>query len=288
MTIWEASKKLSATLNTVYEKREAEKIAEMVIENITGFTRSEKILHKQDLLLTDQLEKFENYTAELLRHKPVQYVLRKAWFAGLKLYVDENVLIPRPETEELVDLILRDLSSQKLPGSKILDVGTGSGCIAIALNKKISSSAVYALDISAKALEISKENAVANNVNINFIEADILNIDSEIYLPDFDIIVSNPPYVTHSEAQEMDENVLLHEPELALFVPNNHPLIFYEAIADFAISHLNKENGKLYFEINEMMGEKITTMLLTKGFSDVILKKDFQNKDRMISATLKK
>ena len=289
MTIWEASKKLSATLYTIYEKREAEKITEMVVENVTGFLRSERSMYKQEILSDFQLEKFENYTTELLLYKPVQYVLHEAWFAGLKFYVDENVLIPRPETEELVEWLINDLSaSQNLSPNKILDIGTGSGCIAISLKIKSPSSLIYALDINKEAINISQKNADANNADIEFYEADILKIDLVLNFPKFDVIVSNPPYITQSEAQEMDKNVLLYEPKLALFVPDDDPLIFYEAIANFAILYLNTENGKLYFEINEMMGEKIISMLLQKGFSDVILKKDFQNKDRMISATLKK
>jgi release factor glutamine methyltransferase len=288
MTIMQASKNLSNDLKKIYQDREAEKIADMIIENITGLTRSGRLINKEQKLTQTQQEKLKTYTAELLRHKPIQYVLHEAWFAGMKFYVDEHALIPRPETEELVEWIVKDanckLQDAEYRPLSVLDIGTGSGCIAIALKKKLNVSEVYALDISEQALNISKKNAAENATDIQFIKADILNINKEIKPPRFDVIVSNPPYVRQNETSEMNANVLLYEPKLALFVPDDDALIFYKTIAEFALNHLNV-SGKLYFEINELLSVEVTTLLKAKGFSEVIIKRDLQNKARMVLAT---
>lgn len=287
MTILEAGKKLKDKLATIYNNREAENITDMVLENITGYSKSERLIYKTKLLNDDQLKKLNNHINELMLHKPVQYVLHEAWFAGMKFYVDENVLIPRPETEELVEWIVQDfkfsIANLKLT---ILDIGSGSGCIAIALKKKLPFGNVYALDINDKALEITLKNAVANDAEIELIHADILNVDKQQSFSIFDIIVSNPPYIKQSEANQMAENVLKYEPASALFVPDENALLFYNAIADFALINLN-DNGKLYFEINETLGNEVASLLAAKGFSNIILKKDLQGKDRMISSNFK-
>ncbi len=282
MTISEASKKLNESLLRLHEKREAGKISDMIIENLTGLSKTERLIHKEKELTKQQHQQLQDFTQQLLRHKPVQYVLHEAWFFGLKFYVDQNVLIPRPETEELVELILKQ---PDLNHPKILDVGCGSGCIAITLKKKLPAATIFGLDISAEALNISKKNASLNQVSIEFIKADILNLNKDIVFPDFDIIVSNPPYIRKSEASLMNLNVLNFEPHQALFVPDNNPLIFYKAIAAFSLKHLKKD-GKLFFEINESLSNEIVSLLQSKGFSDIESKKDLYGKERIVSVSL--
>jgi release factor glutamine methyltransferase len=284
MTLSEADKQLQQQLQQVYDTREASNITGLVMENITGFSKTLRLVNKQELLTIDQEKKLQKYSDELLRNKPVQYVLHEAWFAGMKLYVDENVLIPRPETEELVQEIIVQSPDEKL---NILDIGTGSGCIAIAIKKKLQNAVVYALDISRNALEIASQNAVQNKVEIQCINMDILLPDETVSFPLFDIIVSNPPYIRKAEAREMQPNVLEFEPETALFVPDNAPLLFYKAIANFALKHLSPGSGRLFFEINEAYGNEVCALLREKGFAKIFIKKDMQGKDRMVMAHLK-
>jgi len=282
MTISEAGKNLLAALSSIYSQREAANIVALVMEKITGYSKSERLVHKQLLLNVFQQGQFDDFKAQLLQHKPVQYVLHEAWFCGLQFYVDESVLIPRPETEELVETILQDnTSTQNL---SILDIGTGSGCIAISLKKKLPDAILYALDISKQALNVAKENASKNLADIVFFHSDILRF-KETNLPVFDIIVSNPPYITQAEGMAMHPNVLLHEPHTALFVPDEDALLFYKAIADFGLQHL-KPGGKLYFEINELLGVEVAALLKLKGFSHIQVKKDLQQKNRIVSASL--
>lgn len=266
----------------MYEQREAENIAGMVIENITGLKRMDRVLQKDAGLSTEQQEKLNEYTTLLLQHQPVQYVLHEAWFYRMPLYVDEHVLIPRPETEELVEWIITGGKAGQQPVS-IIDIGTGSGCIPIALKKNIPSADVWALDISDEALAVAKRNAETQQANITFQQADILTTSHTSTFPLFDIIVSNPPYIPQSDEKQMHPNVLKYEPHIALFVYDNDPLLFYNAIADFAQTHLQK-NGSLYFEIHEAMGEAIEKLLTQKGFTDVLVKKDMQGKYRMVKA----
>jgi release factor glutamine methyltransferase len=282
MTISEASKKLKESLLPVYEKRETGRISGMIMENLTGLSQTQRLILKEKDLTQQQEKKLQDFIAQLLQHKPVQYVLHEAWFFGMKFYVDEHVLIPRPETEELVELIIKQPS---LKHPAILDIGCGTGCIAIALKKKLSTSTVYGLDISEQALRISKKNAVVNQVDIEFIQNDILNLSEDLLLPGLDIIVSNPPYIKKSEASQMNLNVLNFEPYLALFVPDNDALIFYKAIVAFSLTHLKNE-GKLFFEINESLGKEIKSLLQANGFSNIEIKKDVYGKDRMVLASL--
>lgn len=246
---------------------------------------------------------FKKAINRLSRFEPIQYITGTTAFYNLSLNVNKNVLIPRPETEELVAWILETAKVQSL---KILDIGTGSGCIAIALAKNRPQATVWALDISKRALELAKLNAGLNQVNINFIETDILQ-KQEIFLekyrslndstasvdttnsknktlPLFDIIVSNPPYVKQDEKTLMKPNVLNYEPHSALFVEDNNPLLYYDKIANFAIKHLNK-NGSLFFEINQSLGKEVCTLLKNKGFKNVSLKQDLFETDRMVKAT---
>ena len=290
MTINSAYQYLKNNLTDIYDERESANIAELIIEKISGLKRTERILNKQQPLKIEQINTIENYLQELINHKPVQYVLNEAWFAGMKFFVDENVLIPRPETEELVEWIVQDaglsLTAYHSPLT-ILDIGTGSGCIAIALKNKIKNADVFAIDISEPALKIAASNAQESNTDINFAKANILQNQIKINMPLFDVIVSNPPYITKKESAEMHTNVIAYEPYVALFVPDENPLLFYNAISDFALSHL-KEKGNLYFEIHENFANDIVNLMQQKGFQSIEIKKDLQQKNRMVKAVLNK
>ncbi|HEX5152327.1 MAG TPA: peptide chain release factor N(5)-glutamine methyltransferase [Parafilimonas sp.] len=287
MTISQAGKQLSVELNRIYNEREAVRITNMVMEKITGFTNTERLINKQALLTAAQQDQLQAFEEQLLQHKPVQYVLHEAWFAGLKLYVDENVLIPRPETEELVEAIAVDIGTSPQKALSLIDIGTGSGCIAISLKKKLPDIQVYTMEISDKALEVAQRNATANDADIRFLHADILQRKQHKNFPPFDIIVSNPPYIKETEASEMAANVLLYEPHQALFVPDDDALLFYRAIAEFGLQNLRHGNGKIFVEINETLGEEVSTMFNQKGFSAVKIRKDMQRKERIVSAVLK-
>jgi len=290
VTINSAYQYLKNNLTDIYDERESANIAELIIEKISGLKRTERILNKQQPLKIEQINTIENYLQELINHKPVQYVLNEAWFAGMKFFVNENVLIPRPETEELVEWIVQDaglsLTAYHSPLT-ILDIGTGSGCIAIALKNKIKNADVFAIDISEPALKIAASNAQESNTDINFSKADILQNQIKINMPLFDVIVSNPPYITKKESSEMHTNVIAYEPHVALFVPDENPLLFYNAISDFALSHL-KEKGSLYFEIHENFANDIVNLMQQKGFQSIEIKKDLQQKNRMVKAVLNK
>ena len=283
MTITEGYHYISRELLSIYDQREAENIANLMIENITGFKKLDIVINKATQLTSSQEVILHQYTALLLQHQPVQYVLHEAWFYGMKLYVDEHVLIPRPETEELVEWMLKDAETNKQP-INILDIGTGSGCIPIALKKNMPAAEVWAVDINNEALLVAQRNADTQQTSITFQQADILNKPYPSVLPTFDVIVSNPPYIPLSDKTAMHPNVLQHEPHLALFVANEDPFLFYNAIVDFAQSLLNP-GGSLYFEIHEAMGEEVKQQLTQKGFINVQVKKDMQGKDRMVKAT---
>ncbi|MFT3946656.1 MAG: peptide chain release factor N(5)-glutamine methyltransferase [Agriterribacter sp.] len=283
MTVVEAFRKLTGKLIALYDKREAENITDMVIEKITGLRRMERILKKEIELTVQQEKELEHYLSELLQHKPVQYVLQEAWFYGLPFFVNEHVLIPRPETEELVEWIITGVKSHSHPPFTILDIGTGSGCIPVALKKQLDASVVTAIDVSGQALGVAKKNADNNNVSIDFLLVDALNETQLNTLPVFDIIVSNPPYIPLTDMADMQENVLNYEPHTALFVPDEDPLLFYKAIAKFASSHLNNA-GKVYVEIHEAQGEAAKKIFEKNGFTNCMIKKDMQGKDRMLRA----
>jgi release factor glutamine methyltransferase len=281
MTIQEANRYITNRLTAVYDEAEASSISDWVIENLTGIKRTDRIVSKNQSINPEQAEQLEHYITRLLTHEPVQYVLNEAWFCGLKFYVDKNVLIPRPETEELVEWII---TGCKFPINKlfILDIGSGSGCIPIALKRRLGKATVWSCDISTGALQVAKRNAATLGVDVNFIELDFLNKEPRDELPFFDIIVSNPPYIPETDKEEMRLNVLNYEPGTALFVPDSDVLVFYKAIADFGKKHLNR-NGVIYAEINESLGEATASMFQLNGYN-VEIKKDIQGKDRMIKA----
>ncbi len=263
------------TLKHLYTEEELNIIFNMTIENIMG----KNVLAAQEVIFTSSEKAvFEDKTQKLLLQIPIQYVLEEADFYGLKFKVNSSVLIPRPETEELVHLIVKKYKNQAI---NILDIGTGSGCIPISLQKNLPLAKNSAIDISEEALEVAKENAKINRVEVSFFKDDALNLLTSKY-PVFDVIVSNPPYIAMSEKNEMENTVTAYEPHLALFVSDENPLIFYDKIADFALTNLSKQ-GYLYFEINQALAEGTKKLLEQKGFKAQIIK-DINNNDRMISA----
>jgi len=270
-------------LKDTYDTNEIEAITLLVINEICNLSKAKIKAFPETEIPVEQSEKLNHILEELKTGKPVQYILGKTEFYGLPFYVNPSVLIPRPETEELVEWTLESVGSFKLAVGSILDVGTGSGCIAISLKKNLSGFKVSAIDISAEALQTATSNATLNNVDIEFINADILNPKSEIEIPKYEIIVSNPPYVTLHDKTQMHTNVTDFEPHTALFVPENDPLLFYKAIADFAITNLT-ENGLLFFEINESYGQQTIELLNDKGFKNIELRKDMSGRDRMVKA----
>lgn len=282
MTIHEAQQRLLFQLYNIYDDREAANIADLVMEHITGWSKVDRILNKQVPLRDSTVVLFEKYTSELMSHTPVQYVLKEAWFCGMKFGVNQSVLIPRPETEELVEWIVYTIKKSRSPKPiKILDVGTGSGCIAIALKKRLLMADIIACDISFEALDVAKQNAISLAAEISFLQLNFLDETEWSRLPDFDIIVSNPPYIPEKDAGSMHRNVLDFEPHVALFVDNNDPLVFYNAIAKFAEKKL-ESGGWIFAEIHEAFGAKMNDLFAEKGFANVELKKDLQGKDRML------
>jgi release factor glutamine methyltransferase len=281
MTIQDAARQLNDELETIYEKGEAATISDWVIEHLTGLKKADRILHKNKIITHEKELQLSGYRKRLLQHEPVQYVLNEAWFCGLKFFVDKNVLIPRPETEELVEWIITNCKFP-IDKLKILDIGSGSGCISIALKRKLRKADVWSCDVSQAALQVAKQNAGDLGVDINFFQLDFLNKELREQLPSFDIIVSNPPYVPYEDKNEMPANVWQHEPATALFVPDNDPLVFYKAISDFGKYHLNK-NGTIYTEIHENQGGAVTQLFQSKDYLTE-LKKDMPGKERMLKA----
>ncbi len=265
-----------AELFDVAQEGEVLSWAYITIEHLLGYNRSDCIINADKKITSDISFKIKQIVSDLKTKKPLQYILGETEFYGLKFKVNEHTLIPRPETEELVDWILQE------DFKSALDIGTGSGCIPISLAKN-SKAILSAIDISENALKVAKENAQMNDVKINFIHQDILKINT---LPKIDLIVSNPPYVLDTEKKLILDNVLEYEPHLALFVSDDNPLLFYKKIADLADKSLVK-GGKLFFEINEQFGQETIAMLSDYGFVDIELKKDINDKDRMIKAIKK-
>ena len=274
-------------LCSIYDYEEADSLILILFEHYLNINKIKMALEPSLRISESEMLKIHFAVKDLLKNKPIQYIIGETEFCDLKFKVNENVLIPRPETSELVDLIhnsqciMHDeqctINNVQLT---ILDIGTGSGCIAISLAKLFPQSKVFALDVSEKALEVAKENATINNVDVTFICDDILSLRNKIETK-FDIIVSNPPYVRELEKAEMRNNVLDWEPHNALFVSNDDPLIFYRSILEFAKSNLNK-NGQVWFEINEFLGKEMTELCEELGFSNVKIHKDFRGKERIL------
>ncbi len=286
MTLAQAQTDILTKLALLYDDREAANICDWVLEQVTGQKRIDRLINKQADLPEEQVIRLQQIIAELQTHRPVQYVLGEAWFAGMRFFVNESVLIPRPETEELVEWIVAECGkpdSRNRTGN-ILDIGSGSGCIPIALQKKLPQYAVSSIDVSNAALAVARKNAATLDAGVHFQQFDFLEEGNWPELPVFDVIVSNPPYVKQSEQFSMTKHVLDFEPSLALFVPDEDALIFYRKIAAFGKTHLSK-GGAIFLEINEALGKETVSLYEQEGYTTE-LRKDLQGKDRMIKASL--
>ncbi len=267
-------------LDALYPKEEVATFFYLLLEKHLRLERFALVMQPQLTIGKEEEQPFFEALAQLKLEIPIQYILGEAHFMDVTLKVNKNVLIPRPETEELVTWILEDVQNLNLEHINILDIGTGSGCIAIALAKALPHAKVTALDISLEALALAQENAKLNTVDIEFVQGDVL--DASLRLDsNFDIIVSNPPYVRELEKTQIKNNVKKHEPSLALFVPDNNALIFYKAIAQFSDTHLVK-NGKIYAELNQYLAEETKDLFEGENFCDVSLKKDIFENTRML------
>jgi len=269
-------------LNSVYENSEIDSILNLALEHYLGFSRTDIVNRRNENLNQSDLLKLYFCCKELKKNVPIQYILKEAWFYNLKFYVNQHVLIPRPETEELVDLIIKENSAAR----SFLDIGTGSGCIPIAIKKNLKNSFVSACDISADALEVAKKNAELNKTEVHFIEVDILiekETDKKIETT-FDVIISNPPYIKADEKEQMTKSVLDNEPHLALFVEGADDILFYKKIIDLCKEKLNAK-GKLYFELNPLTAQNVADYAnSSKQFSKVELIKDMSGKMRFLKA----
>jgi len=294
MKIAEAEAQLRRRLETIYPPSESAAMAALVLESVTGLERSALLLARQTPLEETQEKRLGDISARLLNEEPVQYVLGASWFAGMQLYVDPSVLIPRPETEELVDWIVQDVKSSGLDVFrrnttdadqttllKILDVGTGSGCIALALKKQMPLAEVWGCDLSEKALNVARRNGSSLNIRVDFQGIDFLDEAQQPLLPSVDILVSNPPYIPERDKDTMNGNVLRYEPHLALFVPDQDALLFYRAIACFGHRRLH-DSGTIYLEIHENLGAEVKELFLQEGYKHVEIRMDMQGKERMV------
>lgn len=284
MYLKEYKTQFAKELSSIYDEHEIDSFFYILLEAFHQMKRIDLAINQNMELDTIQLLQWETVLSQLKEQKPIQYILGETEFYGLPFYVNENTLIPRPETEELVGWIIHKSKVESRKSKvKILDIGTGTGCIAISLTKNLPNAEVFALDVSNKALEIATKNAKRNNVNITFINQSILEIDD--LEQQFDIIVSNPPYVRNLEKQEIKKNVLNFEPHLALFVEDDDALLFYRKITELAQKNLS-EKGMLFFEINQYLGKEMIALLENNNFLNIELRKDIYGNDRMISGVI--
>ena len=292
MTIKQYRAQFNKSIKHLYPTSEIDSFFFLILEEYIGFKRIDIVLKSDFYIDQESLNLMQVATKQLEQEIPIQYIIGKTEFFGLPFNINKEVLIPRPETEELVEQVIKEVSliktyntaSNEATNEKqitILDIGTGSGCIAISLKKQLPGSKISAIDVSDKALRVAKKNAALNKVNINFIHLDILKTNNLDKL--YDVIVSNPPYVRELEKKEMKNNVLNNEPHLALFVDNKNPLLFYNKIAELAKNFLTK-NGQLHFEINQYLGKETIKLLAEKGFKNIQLKKDIFGNDRIVTA----
>ncbi len=281
MTIATAKKNIISATLSLYEERESANIAILLIEWITGWSRTNQLLNRDTTLTADQQISINAAIERLTTGEPIQYIIGKAWFMGMPFEVNSSTLIPRPETEELVSWVLTDLVQQR---PRILDIGTGTGCIPISLKLKQADAQLTAIDISATALATARNNALALEARVDFLQLDFLEESDWTLLGQYNIIVSNPPYIRLQEKEDMHKNVVGFEPHLALFVPDHDPLIFYRKIHAFAQQHL-ANNGSIYLEINEALATEVMN-LFGNGYT-VACKQDLQGKNRMVRALKK-
>jgi len=283
MTVGTATSMIIDTLKDLYSGAEPGNIAVALLEHISGLSKTKQVIEHNRELSEQEQKKLENAVLRLGMGEPVQYVTGEAWFAGLPFRVNKNVLIPRPETEELVEWVTEDLRNTKANHEhlSVLDIGTGSGCIPVALKKKNPGAEITAIDVCSEALYMAMENTLQLEADVQFLLCDILHTEEWEKLPRFDIIISNPPYIPYRDKDSMHRNVLEYEPHKALFVPDNDALLFYRAIAGFAEEHL-KQGGALYLEIHEDLGTAVKNLFIEKGFPSVQVRKDMQGKERMV------
>ena len=267
-------------LSSLYDAMEIESFFFLILEQFRNLKRIDLALQPDLEFSEAEISQWNLVLEQLKQEIPIQYILGKTHFYGLEFQVNPNVLIPRPETEELVDWIIKTNSNGKSSTIKILDIGTGSGCIAISLAKNLPNASIFSLDVSKKALEMAQINALQNETKITFIEKNILETTS--FEQQFDVIVSNPPYVRNLEKAEIKKNVLENEPHLALFVADDDALLFYRKIAQIAMKNL-QSGGQLYFEINQYLGKETVDLLADLGFQNIELRQDIYGNDRMIS-----
>lgn len=289
----QAQKEMSVSLTPLYGEREAAVITDWVMESLSGWSRLDRMVRKTEPLSPERSATYHRYREQLMAHRPVQYVLRESWFGGMRFYVDERVLIPRPETEELVEWVAEEVSlavgdrpaAAVSPASPILlDIGTGSGCIAVTLAKRLPRAEVHATDVSDDALEVARRNARGLSAAVTFHRTDFLDRRQWAELPPARWLISNPPYVPLHEKATMDPHVVRSEPALALFVPDGDALVFYRALGEFGHERLGN-GGVLFAEIHEEKGAAVRALFLQLGAHEVVLRKDMQGKDRMIKAT---
>lgn len=281
MSISDNYKIFRSQLCTIYDEIEAEHITRMIFESVMNISRLDIITHPNKELSLVEKNKLQQCLEELIQQKPVQYVIGFTWFYKLRFMVNEHVLIPRPETEELIAATIKELGDDAK--NKILEIGSGSGCIPIAIKKNAPNTIVTSIDISESAIAVAKMNAEHHHTDISFRYFDFLDTENWNTLGKFDFIVSNPPYIPQREYEVMDNNVRLFEPASALFVPNHQPLIFYEKIAEFSIEHLH-ENGKIFLEIHQDFGKQVCAIFNEQRFTTE-LKKDIYENDRFVIAT---
>lgn len=268
-------------LESAFNEQESISLLYKLFDDFFGYSKIDMVKNSEIRLSESELLKVHFAVKDLLESKPIQYITGKVEFLDFKLSIEEGVLIPRPETEELVQLIIEGVKVNS--GLRVLDIGSGSGCIPIALKSCMKSSEVIGIDVSKIAIQLARKNALTNKLDVDFRKIDVFKDDQVLSLGKFDILVSNPPYVRNLEKSMMQANVLNYEPELALFVDDQDPLIYYKQIAQLGKKLLN-EGGKLYFEINEALGDEMIALMNSYGYQKVQLIKDFNNKDRFIKA----
>jgi len=266
-------------LSASYTASEINEILLLAAESVSGRSRTQILCDRHTKFSENEAQKLKKIALRLQNGEPIQYILGETWFFGTRFFVNKNTLIPRPETEELVEWIL----AENTQASDVLDIGTGSGCIAVALARANAQFRVTAIDISPAALKIARKNGAAAGVEVDFLQENILKVPN--FGKKWNIIVSNPPYIPENEMVEMDKKITLHEPSLALFVPADNPLIFYEKIGVFASKHLS-DCGKLYLEIHRNFGARAKALLQSLGFKNITVKKDISGNERMLRAAL--
>jgi len=297
MKLAAAERYIRNSLESIYPTNEAMIMADMLLEHFTSYSKGDRLMNKEADLTQEQEVAIHKGVERLLKHEPIQYIMNKCWFYGMELFVDPSVLIPRPETEELVAWIINDVRSagynvfsrgtadaDETDLLKILDVGTGSGCIALALKKAMPQAEVWGCDLSEEALNVARRNGSALDIRVDFQGLNFLDQLQQKQLPTVNILVSNPPYIPIRDKDLMNKNVVEHEPHTALFVPDEDPLIFYRALAKFA-SHRLHENGSIYMEIHEDLGNDVVRLFSDEGYNKIELRKDMQQKNRMVKVS---